>query len=68
MNSLIHRQDRIEKRALSSKLRREWREGTPKTRELVMSSTTAVTNIKIINDGHDLLMSVGKTIILFPCR
>jgi len=65
VSSFLHNNGLLEKRVLARKLMKDWSVGEPELSELGLKSNTAVTNVKIIHEGRDLLVSIGKCVHLF---
>lgn len=52
----------VEDEVFRNKLQKDWLAGEPKKFDLNLPPTSAVSNVKIINEGHDILVSIGKNI------
>jgi len=52
----------VENEVLRAKLQKDWLVGEAKKFDLNLPPTSAVSNVKLINEGHDILVSIGKNI------
>jgi len=52
----------VEDEVLRDKLHKDWQVGEAAKFELHLPPSSAVSNVKIVNEGHDILVSIGKNI------
>ena len=52
----------VEEEVLRDKLHKDWQVGKAAEFELHLPLSSSVSNVKIINEGHDILVSIGKNI------
>jgi len=52
----------LENEIFRRKLHKDWQVGEAKKFDLNLPLPSAVSNVKIINDGHDIIVSIGKNI------
>jgi len=52
----------VEEEILRAKLHQDWQVGEAANSYLHLAPTSAVSNVKIVNEDHDLLVSIGKNI------
>ena len=66
VEQFLAREGGLEARALSRKLSRDWGEGEPRVSQLSLGPRTAVTGVKLLPGGQEVLASVARNIFLFP--